>query len=95
MTGGAGYIGACTCRLLQEQGYIPVVYDNLSTGHKYAVKWGPLEKGDITEKKQLEDVFKKYDFYAVVHFAANALVGESMIYPAYIIGIMSSAALTF
>ena len=77
VTGGAGYIGSPTCRLLKENGYMPVTFDNLSTGHQYAVKWGPFEEGDLTDINRLRDVFEKYRFAGVVHFAANALVGES------------------
>ena len=42
VTGGAGYIGSHTCKLLAKEGYDPIVVDNLSTGNKWAVKWGPL-----------------------------------------------------
>ena len=51
VTGGAGYIGSHTCKALAEAGYEPVVYDNLSNGHEYAVKWGPLETGDILDSR--------------------------------------------
>ena len=47
VTGGAGYIGSHACKALSENGYLPVSYDNLSTGNAEAVKWGPLEYGDI------------------------------------------------
>ena len=46
VTGGAGYIGAHTCKALSQAGYLPVTYDNLSTGHREAVQWGPLEVGE-------------------------------------------------
>jgi len=78
VTGGAGYIGSTTCRLLQKKGYSTVAYDNLSTGHRYAVKCGFFEEGDITDIDRLREVFEKYKFAGVIHFAANALVGESM-----------------
>ncbi|KKS39412.1 MAG: UDP-glucose 4-epimerase [Parcubacteria group bacterium GW2011_GWD2_42_14] len=78
VTGGAGYIGSHTCKALAQAGYIPVVYDNLVYGHEWAVKWGPFEKGDITERMRLDEVIAKYNPIAVMHFAAYAYVGESV-----------------
>ncbi len=46
VTGGAGYVGAHTCKMLAEQGYTPIVFDNLSYGHSYAIQWGNYIKGD-------------------------------------------------
>jgi len=82
VTGGAGYIGAHTCKALAEAGYTPVAYDNLVYGHRAAVKWGPLEEGDIGDRMQLERVMQKYTPAAVMHFAAYAYVGESVENPA-------------
>jgi len=81
VTGGAGYIGAHACKALAKAGYTPVTYDNLVYGHPKAVRWGPLEKGDIGDRKQLEMVMKKYNPSAVMHFAAYAYVGESVMNP--------------
>lgn len=81
VTGGAGYIGSHTCKMLKEEGFTPVTYDNLSTGHKYLVKWGPLVVGDLRDQETLSSVFKKYPIQAVIHFAAHALVCESMQFP--------------
>ena len=81
VTGGAGYIGAHTCKALASFGYTPVTYDNLRYGHKSAVKWGPLEKGDIADAARLVSVFNRYKPIAVIHFAAFAYVGESVIKP--------------
>ena len=81
VTGGAGYIGAHACKALAKAGYTPVTYDNLVYGHSKAVRWGPLEKGDIGDRKQLEMVMKKYNPSAVMHFAAYAYVGESVLNP--------------
>lgn len=78
VTGGAGYIGSHTCKALALAGHEPVVYDNLSEGFRWAVKWGPFEEGDIAEQERLESVMRKHRIEAVVHFAANAYVGESM-----------------
>jgi UDP-glucose 4-epimerase len=46
VTGGAGFIGSHVCKLLAAKGHVPIAYDNLSRGHRGAVKWGPLELGD-------------------------------------------------
>jgi UDP-arabinose 4-epimerase len=78
VTGGAGYIGSHTCKALCDSGFVPVAYDNLVHGHRFAVKWGPLVEGDLADRKQLAEVFEAYDIGAVVHFAAYAYVGESM-----------------
>ena len=78
VTGGAGYIGSHTCKTLAEAGFSPVSFDNLIYGHEWAVKWGPLEIGDINDKKALDFVFSKYKPAAVIHFAGFAYVGESV-----------------
>jgi UDP-arabinose 4-epimerase len=82
VTGGAGYIGSHTCKALARSGYQPVVFDNLCNGHEYAVKWGPLEQGDILDSNRLGQVVRQYQPHAVVHFAALAYVGESVADPA-------------
>ena len=53
VTGGAGYIGSHVCKCLAAKGYLPIAYDNLSRGRRAAVKWGPLELGDIAERDRL------------------------------------------
>ena len=78
VTGGAGYIGSHTCKALSKAGFQPVVYDNLSTGNRWAVRWGPLEVGDITDRQRLDEVLKRYRPRAVMHFAGSAYVGESV-----------------
>ena len=78
VTGGAGYIGSHTCKALARGGYLPVSYDNLVYGHEWAVKWGPLEVGDIGDRGRLDAVLEKYRPRAVLHFAAYAYVGESV-----------------
>src|SRR5689334_7916402 len=82
VTGGAGYIGSHTCKALMKAGFLPVVYDNLSTGHAYAVKWGPFVHGDLNDKAKLYETFATYKPKAVIHFAGDALVVESMSDPA-------------
>ena len=76
--GGAGYIGSHTVKMLATQGYNPVVFDNLSKGHKEAVSDYPFELGDLGDKTRLGEVFKKYNIDAVMHFAAFIEVGESV-----------------
>lgn len=78
VTGGAGYIGSHTCKMLAGRGYTPVSYDNLIYGHESAVKWGPFQKGDILDRKKLSEIFHLYKPSAVIHFAAFAYVGESV-----------------
>lgn len=78
VTGGAGYIGSHACKALSEAGYVPVCFDNLSTGWREAVKFGPLEEGDLADRARLDEVFATYRPVAVMHFAALSLVGESM-----------------
>ncbi|WP_307278887.1 UDP-glucose 4-epimerase GalE [Phyllobacterium ifriqiyense] len=82
VVGGAGFIGSHTSKLLSRQGYNPVVYDNLSTGHLASVRWGPFVEGDILDTQQLTDVIEHHDPIAVIHFAASAYVGESVQHPA-------------
>lgn len=78
VTGGAGYIGSHACKVLRAAGYVPVTYDNLSTGWEDAVKFGPFEKGDLTDRAKLDEVFARYQPVAVMHFAALSQVGEAM-----------------
>jgi UDP-glucose 4-epimerase len=78
VTGGAGYIGSHACKALREAGYVPVTFDNLSTGWEDAVKFGPFEQGDLLDRARLDEVFSKYSPIAVMHFAAFSQVGESM-----------------
>jgi len=81
VTGGAGYIGSHTCKLLSISGYEPVTYDNLSTGNEEFVKWGPLVVGDLHDTDKLIQTLKTYKPIAVIHFAASAYVGESVTNP--------------
>jgi UDP-glucose 4-epimerase len=78
VTGGAGYIGSHACKALRAAGYTPVTYDNLSTGWADAVKFGPLERGELTDRARLDQVFETYRPRAILHFAALSQVGESM-----------------
>ncbi len=80
VTGGAGYIGSHACRALAAAGYHPVVYDNLSTGHRSFVA-SELVVGDLLDKAALAAVFAQHEIAAVMHFAAASLVGESVADP--------------
>lgn len=78
IVGGAGYIGSHVNKLLSQSGYETVIFDNLSKGHREAVKWGKLEIGDLSNIKDIEAVFEKYQIEAVFNFAAFIEVGESV-----------------
>lgn len=77
VTGGAGFIGSHTCKVLSQKGFQPICFDNLSTGHEKSVKWGPLFKGDLRNKSDLKTAFKRFSPAAVMHFAAACYVDES------------------
>ena len=81
VTGGAGYIGSHTCKALAADGSLPVTLDNLYRGHHWAVKWGPFIEGDILDNKIISKAFEEYHPKAVIHFAALAYVGESVVDP--------------
>lgn len=78
VVGGAGYIGSHMCKYLHQQGMTPIVLDNLSLGHKEAVKWGPLYQGNLDDKELLHRIFFTHNIEAVMHFAAFCYVGESV-----------------
>ena len=78
VVGGAGYIGSHTVKRLAEKGFNPIVFDNLSKGHREAVAKYPFELGDLGDKTRLAEVFKKHQIDAVMHFAAFIEVGESV-----------------
>ncbi|MBI2716595.1 MAG: UDP-glucose 4-epimerase GalE [Rhizobiales bacterium] len=83
VTGGAGYIGSHVCKALAAKGFEPVVYDNLSRGNRWVVKWGPLEEGDIADVARVRAVLDRHRPTAVMHFAAFAYVGESVREPLF------------
>jgi UDP-arabinose 4-epimerase len=82
VTGGAGYIGSHTCKVLAAHGFKPVTYDNLIAGHRDAVRWGPFVAGDILDTGRIAATLAEYQPEAVIHFAAFAYVGESVEDPA-------------
>jgi UDP-glucose 4-epimerase len=81
VTGGAGYIGSHACKALAAAGDTPVTLDNLSTGWRDAVRFGPFEQGDLLDRAGLDAVFARWQPDAVMHFAALSLVGEAMAEP--------------
>jgi UDP-glucose 4-epimerase len=81
VVGGAGYIGSHMCKLLERAGHEVLVLDNLSTGFRELVKYGRLVVGDLADINLLENVFKDHKLDGVMHFAANSLVGESVVNP--------------
>lgn len=78
VTGGAGYIGSHACKALKAAGYLPVTFDNLATGWRDAVRFGPFEQGDLADRARLDEVFARWQPAAVMHFAAISLVGDAM-----------------
>lgn len=82
VAGGAGYVGSHACKALASAGYLPVVYDNMSTGHESFVRWGPLVRGDIHDTARVSATLQDHKAVAVMHFAADAYVRDSIIDPA-------------
>lgn len=78
VTGGAGYIGSHAAKALARAGYQPVTFDNFGHGHRAAVRWGPLEEGDLLDTARLDAVLRKWRPEAVLHFAGLISVGESV-----------------
>lgn len=81
VTGGAGFVGSHACKALAMAGYLPVTYDNLSRGHRWAVQWGPLEEGELSDARRLDEVMRKYRPLAVLHFASLIEAGHSVVDP--------------
>jgi len=81
VTGGAGYIGSHMVKMLHSNGIEVTTLDNLSTGHRNAVKYGRFIEGDLNNSHDLTQLFQSYRFDSVMHFSACSLVGESMLNP--------------
>lgn len=82
VTGGAGYVGSHVCKAAAAAGYLPVTFDNLSAGHRWAVRWGPLEQGDLRDANRLRMAFDRWRPQAVVHLAGLIDTRESVDDPA-------------
>ncbi|RXT02853.1 UDP-glucose 4-epimerase GalE [Ammoniphilus sp. CFH 90114] len=78
VTGGAGYIGSHTVLLLKQLGEEVIVFDNLQKGHQQAILGDSFYQGDLHNVELLDEIFTKHSIEAVIHFAANSLVGESV-----------------
>ena len=78
VAGGAGFIGAQTCKALHRAGYLPVTLDNLSKGYAPQVKWGPLHQGDLRDADLVKSLVRQYGIKGALHFAAFIEVGESV-----------------
>jgi UDP-arabinose 4-epimerase len=81
VTGGAGYIGAHTCKALSLAGFLPIAFDNLSLGHRHFVRWGPLVEGNIADAAAVAEACRAHKVRAAIHFAAYASVPESVAEP--------------
>jgi len=82
IAGGAGFIGSHVAKMLALHGYQPVIFDNLSSGSRKAVKYGDFIEGDLANKAELQKIFEEFNISAVMHFAALIDVGESVTDPA-------------
>jgi len=78
ISGGAGYIGSHAVLAAARHGFRPVVYDNLTAGHRWAVRKATLVVGDLADRAKLQRTFRKFRPAAVMHFASHIAVGESV-----------------
>ncbi len=78
IVGGAGFIGSHTAKLVAAAGHTPVVFDNLSSGHRWALRWGVFEEGDLCDRAAIDRVLARHAVEAVIDFAAHIEVGESV-----------------
>jgi UDP-glucose-4-epimerase GalE len=81
VTGGAGYIGSHTADTIEKSGQAAIIYDNLSAGHRWAVGSKTLIEADLADKLSIQRAIEQYRIEAVIHFAAHAYVGESVVAP--------------
>ena len=82
ITGGAGYIGSHVNKLLTQNGYDTIVYDNLLGGHREVLRWGRFVQGDIGNEALLDQTLRDHAISAVFHFASYLNVSESVLSPA-------------
>lgn len=81
VTGGAGFVGSHVCKVLHRAGFRSVIYDDLSNGIEGAVRWGPLEIGELEDEARLGEVIARHRPVAVMHFAAFIEAGRSVSVP--------------
>src|SRR3954468_15828831 len=82
VVGGAGYIGSICTEVLLTEGHDVTILDNLSEGHRKAIdERAEFIEGDLSDIEKLKETLRRLEADAVMHFAANALVGESMVNP--------------
>ena len=81
VTGGAGYVGSQAAKALAAAGYVPVVYDDLRRGNRWAVRYGPLVEAPLEDRAALEAAMRAHAVTGVMHFAAYAYIGESLADP--------------
>src|ERR1035438_6805109 len=82
VAGGAGYIGSHTAKALRQAGFLPVVIDNLITGNRWAVRFGPFLEGSIAGQAVVGKAIQEFGIQSAILFAAHAYVGESTQFPA-------------
>lgn len=82
VVGGAGYIGSHVCQALAQSGYVPIVFDNFSTGHVWAVRFGPYLEANLEDETALLRAFERYQPKAVIHLASLINVRDSIANPA-------------
>jgi UDP-glucose-4-epimerase GalE len=83
IVGGAGYIGSHAAKAVRLAGREPIVFDDLSSGHEHAVRWGPLVRGDVRSADAVRSAIRAYKPEAVMQFAARIEVGEGEKNPAH------------
>jgi len=81
VTGGAGYIGSHAAAAIEKSGHTPIIFDNLSAGHLWAVESSKFIEADLAAKSSIRRAIEEYHIDAVIHFAAHAYVGESVVHP--------------
>lgn len=79
VVGGAGYIGSHTCKALKAAGFTPVVVDNLSKGHNWAVKYGPLEQGEAGDADFMTRAMREHSPVGLIHFAGSINVDRKSV----------------
>jgi UDP-glucose-4-epimerase GalE len=78
IVGGAGFVGSQTTKHIAAAGLEPVVFDNLSSGHRWALRWGKFVEGELADRAAIERVLDEHGITAVIHFAGFIQVGESV-----------------